>query len=113
MRRNKKLWHDELILKNPNPTYKQLLNTYDWEIKRFHIMRRDKFQCTKCGIMARKQLRVHHKKYSKKLLPWEYNDKYLITLCDECHSKIHGKENLHAKFRKGLAKYIKDGFRFK
>jgi len=113
MRKNKKLWYYELILEYPNPKYRQLINTYEWAIRRFQIMRRDKFQCTKCGIMARNQLRVHHKRYIKGLLPWEYKDKYLITLCDECHSKIHGHENLHAKYRKGLSKYLKDGCIFK
>ncbi len=111
--KNKKIWFDELISKNPNPTYKQLLNTFEWSVKRFKILRRDKFACSKCDhIKSRKQLQVHHTEYIDGLMPWEYEDKYLVTLCDECHSTHHGHKNLQAIFRKNLAKYIKNGCKF-
>ena len=108
-----RLWYDKLIRTIKNPSYSQLLNTFDWQIKRFEIMKRDGFKCTRCGIMARKQLRVHHKKYINNVLPWNHSDELMVTICDECHSTHHGHENLHAKYRKGLAKYIKNGCQFK
>lgn len=111
--KNKRIWYDELIAEFKNPTYKQLINTHDWSIKRFEIMKRDGLKCTKCGIMSRKQLRVHHTKYLNNTLPWNHPDELMITVCDECHSVHHGHENLHAKYRKGLAKYVKNGFQFK
>ena len=34
-------------------------------------------------------LQVHHKRYYTGMLAWEYDDSDLVTLCQECHSKIH------------------------
>ena len=34
-------------------------------------------------------LQVHHKKYFNNLEPWEYDHKYLVTLCKDCHKRIH------------------------
>ena len=111
--KNKNIWYDELISLHKNPTYKQLLQTYEWKIKRFEILKRDDFKCSECEHSPnRKYLRVHHSEYISGLLPWNHPNKLLITLCDECHSKEHGKENLNAKFRSGFADYIKNGNRF-
>lgn len=45
---------------------------------------------------------VHHKQYhidknGRKLRPWEYNDKYLITLCSSCHQRGHAKFDIPTK----------------
>lgn len=45
-------------------------------------MERDEFTCRHC-FMGDKTLNVHHIKYFG--LPWEVPDKYLITLCEDCH----------------------------
>lgn len=50
-------------------------------------MIRDSFTCQKCG--CKRHLQVHHKRYIKGKKPWEIEDKYLITLCRECHQKEH------------------------
>src|SRR5690606_1821448 len=34
-------------------------------------------------------LHVHHSYYIKNLLPWEYKDKSLMTLCMTCHENLH------------------------
>ena len=34
-------------------------------------------------------LHVHHKLYILNRKPWEYNDDKLVTLCSDCHGKIH------------------------
>lgn len=39
-------------------------------------------------------LNVHHKYYIKNSLPWDYEDDALVTLCDECHKKIHKTINI-------------------
>ena len=38
-------------------------------------------------------LNVHHIKYRKGAMPWEYSDDELVTLCEGCHSEIH-RDNL-------------------
>lgn len=74
-------------------TYNDLLLSPLWINKRKKILLRDKNRCRSCGNS--KGLHVHHRQYhiSKRTgefkLPWEYLDKYLITLCENCHYSGH------------------------
>lgn len=34
-------------------------------------------------------LQVHHKYYIEKYLPWDYEENVLVTLCNNCHKKVH------------------------
>lgn len=45
-------------------------------------MQRDDFSCRHC-FSDSKTLNVHHIKYGP--TPWDIDDKYLITLCEDCH----------------------------
>lgn len=53
------------------------------------------------------ELQVHHKYYVKGKYPWQYPDDAFITLCPECHKKLHSKENIpvynNEKIKIGLA----------
>lgn len=76
----------------PIISYQELLNTRKWEAKRHSILLRDGNRCRNCG--QEKRLQVHHRqyhinKYGDKVKPWSYSDKYLITLCQECHRNGH------------------------
>lgn len=57
-------------------------------------MQRDNFTCQDCGkgLNDGIVLNVHHIRYRTGLLPWEYNDYELVTLCEECHCKTHEKK---------------------
>lgn len=76
-------------------SYKGKLFDPKWQRKRKHILERDHFKCVLCNSTG--GLSVHHKQYhfSTKLNryrdPWEYADKYLITLCESCHRRGHAK----------------------
>lgn len=48
-------------------------------------MERDGFTCQQCGAVD-KTLHVHHHKYAGK--PWEVDEYYLETLCEDCHLEI-------------------------
>lgn len=61
---------------------KQLLNK-EWKLKRLEIIERDNNECQVC--MSNDKLEVHHKKYLPNIKAWEYENKYLITLCKSCH----------------------------
>ena len=39
-------------------------------------------------------LHVHHKYYILTRYPWDYNDSALITVCSDCHKKIHESQNI-------------------
>lgn len=67
--------------------YKELLKTKEWKEYRERILVRDNHTCKNCG--STKYLNVHHIKYIKGRKPWEYPEELLVTLCRNCHSKVH------------------------
>ena len=73
--------------------YKEQIKNPLWQKKRLEILSRDKFACVVCGSTD-KQLHVHHKKYIAGRDYWDYPDELLVTLCEDCHRKLHGKEEL-------------------
>lgn len=68
-------------------TYAEKLKDPRWQKKRLKIMSRDKWKCRKCGD-DKTTLQVHYKKYYPNTEPWDYEDKYLITVCENCHEII-------------------------
>ena len=57
-----------------------------WQKKRLQIMNRDNFTCRSCGDTST-TLHIHHLAYTWGTAPWEYEDKFLITLCENCHEE--------------------------
>lgn len=78
-------------------SYYDLLKDYRWIDKREEILQRDNYRCVPCSKKADdlpaigKQLHVHHLIYKKECNPWDYDNKDLITFCDECHKFITNK----------------------
>lgn len=74
-------------------TYQSLLEHDLWITRRSQILARDGHQCVNCR--ATTDLVVHHRQYhidrvtGKLLMPWDYADRYLITLCKKCHEIGH------------------------
>lgn len=66
-------------------TYKKQLLDPRWQKKRLEILNRDSFSCRKC-LDKTSTLHVHHRYYDKAKMAWEYDDYFLITLCETCHS---------------------------
>ncbi len=64
-----------------------------WFEFRNNIIERDDDMCVKCGRSELEGaiLQVHHKKYLKGHLPWEYPHDLCETLCQGCHAAEHGK----------------------
>jgi hypothetical protein len=69
-------------------TYSDKLKDPRWQKKRLEILQRDGWKCLGCGE-DKKTLNVHHLMYIEDKEPWEYEDRYYMTLCDECHSMSH------------------------
>ena len=82
--------------------YLKQLESPLWAEKRLMILKRDEYQCRLCG--SRHNLQVHHIKYSKGKRAWEYPNSALITLCEDCHNKVHSDPNneLNPKSKKNL-----------
>jgi len=69
-----------------------IYNSPKWKAKRQEILERDNNTCQKCG--SQEKLHIHHI-YSYFYYPdYVFEDEYLITLCESCHSKCHA--NYHA-----------------
>lgn len=69
--------------------YRKLLENPKWKIKAQFIRKRDNHKCCSCGKKSHR-LQVHHTIYIKGLMPWEYDNKTLVSLCSVCHKKEHG-----------------------
>ena len=68
--------------------YKKQIKDPRWQKKRLEILNRDNWKCKVCSN-SEKTLHVHHVKYLKNKMIWEYANYYLITLCESCHSEWH------------------------
>jgi len=64
--------------------YSEQLKSPHWQRKRLEILTRDNWTCQKCQD-TEKQLHVHHLEYHSGAKSWEYDNKYLTTLCCHCH----------------------------
>lgn len=69
-------------------TYAAQLRHPNWQRKRLQILERDGFTCQLC-YDTETQLHVHHKRYIKGRLAWEYENEYLLTVCENCHHDAH------------------------
>jgi hypothetical protein len=87
--------HVEIDFEPRHGTYGALLFDKRWIQRRLQILERDNNKCVICQSTV--ALQIHHRQYhfvkalSQFKAPWEYEDYLLITLCERCHSKGHGK----------------------
>lgn len=65
-------------------SYSKKLTSPYWQRRRLEIMQRDEFACRFCGDKT-EELHIHHTLYIAGKEPWEYDEKYLITVCHACH----------------------------
>ena len=70
-----------MVYRRPSELYPE-----NWNRLRFVVFKRDGFRCVICG--SRHNLVCHH------IIPvrcgGSHNLDNLITLCEDCHKKIHG-----------------------
>jgi len=99
----------ELLKTNPvnSIDYRNLLNCFEWQFKRFKILVRDNFCCIDCNISSY-ELHVHHKYYLKDFLPWEIEDLALVSLCRSCHSKCHKNDDIKVYNKVGTRLVLSD-----
>src|SRR5262245_46288418 len=58
-----------------------------WQARRVLILERDEYQCQFCNSTL--MLCVHHRTYERF---GRETPRDLITVCDVCHSRLHGKD---------------------
>ncbi len=67
--------------------YSEKLKDRRWLQKRLRILERDDFKCRDCGVNDSFDdigLQVHHCYYKGE--PWDVEDDFLLTLCENCHA---------------------------
>lgn len=69
-------------------TYSQQLADPRWQRRRLQILELAGWECNDCGNGAL-QLHVHHPRYIKGRMAWEYEDDELQVLCVDCHKAHH------------------------
>lgn len=67
---------------------KEDIQSEQWKAKRKEIIQRDNFTCCACGAFG-KTLNVHHLSYEKGKEYWDYPNSNFVTLCCDCHKKLH------------------------
>ena len=82
-------------------TYWEKLKDPRWQKMRLKAMEKADFCCERCGD-AEATLNVHHKEYLKGREPWEYHEKQLAVLCENCHEYLHSRED----FLKKVCSYL-------
>jgi hypothetical protein len=66
-----------------------------WLTRCEQILHRDVHRCRNCG--GEGDLLIHHRQYhvdivtGERFRPWDYEDRFLITLCVRCHNAGHTK----------------------
>jgi hypothetical protein len=84
-------------------SYTERLKDPRWQKKRLEIFQRDKWACRGCGSKAT-TLSVHHVYYERGKSPWEYENEFLLTLCDPCHKQEKEKRK---EVEQGLLYYLR------
>ena len=101
---------EDVVENIDNIRYSNLLQLYEWKVKRFIILLRDKFTCTDCKKKDDKN-HVHHLYYVKDEFPWEISDNGLVVLCKDCHINRHKEETIKTK-KWHYGKLVDTGYRY-
>ncbi len=68
--------------------YRDQLLHPNWQRKRLEMLEAAGWECASCGG-AERTLHVHHKRYVKGRMAWEYEADELEVLCESCHKEAH------------------------
>lgn len=69
-------------------TYSEQLAHPNWQARRAEILTASGFRCQCCGASG-VSLHVHHRRYIRGRMAWEYGDADLQALCEDCHLEQH------------------------
>lgn len=91
-------------------TYSQKLKHPKWQKKRLEILQRDNFKCRLCDD-DNSTLHIHHLKYiGFKSDPWDIDNDFLITYCEDCHKLVEECKKLirPCEIKKVIIEYNND-----
>lgn len=76
----------------PGMSYYDQLRTNEWKYYRLYVAVVNEFTCELCDRIFYKRFNIHHKKYLKGLMAWQYDLEYVMFLCFRDHYKVHRPE---------------------
>ena len=78
--------------------YLELLKNPKWQKLRLEVL---DARGWKCELMGETDisLNVHHRRYVRGAMPWEYEPEQLQVLCEECHKDLHDWKNSEDRWR--------------
>jgi hypothetical protein len=82
-------------------SYSEQLKRPEWQRKRLEVLNAAGWKCQHCGAND-SMLHVHHKRYVKGCVAWEYAASDLESLCEACHSEAHETKELIDEILAGL-----------
>jgi len=92
-RRQRRLKHSMDFYADMNKSYYRP-DLRNWLLFKSQIMERDDFKCRKCDKRTSEtRIEVHHIMYRSEYPELAWDKENCITLCIECHEKIHSKDN--------------------
>lgn len=65
----------------------------NWQRRRLECLEAAGWACKKCECED-VTLHVHHKRYVKGRMVWEYENSELVVLCEDCHASEHALRSL-------------------
>lgn len=74
-------------------SYAEQLQHPNWQRKRLEVLDRAGYECASCGSKD-KMLHVHHKRYIKGRMAWDYDEGNFEVLCKDCHKDDHDLREL-------------------
>ena len=94
---------------------KAFYRSKEWKMVRENVLRRDRYLCVMCGCVGT-QLEVHHKIHlspSNIMNPnITLNENNLITLCRDCHFKVHEPDKVTGQKNKNMKLDCTERFMF-
>lgn len=69
-------------------TYGEQLRRPEWQKVRLRVLERASWKCEQCGD-EEQMLHVHHKRYIKGRMAWDYELDNFEALCEPCHKDSH------------------------
>ena len=82
-------------------SYSEQLKRPEWQKKRLEVLNAADWKC-QCCEADDSMLHVHHKRYVKGRMAWEYAVGDLESLCESCHSEAHETKELIDEILAGL-----------
>jgi hypothetical protein len=83
-------------------TYSELLRDPRWQKMRLKKLEDAGWVCQRC-MDGESTLNVHHNRYLKGHMPWEYDEQELTVLCESCHGEEHEAKDLRSALMARMA----------